>query len=85
MLGPGLAVQMSHGHLRWVRFSCTGYGALILQGGDRKTLRPSGLAAIRNKIYNISRVTRTFTPAFHLQGPHSPVPPTLFRLWNRKR
>ena len=45
-----------------------GQGGISLSGGDRRVLHPSNLSASRNKIYNISRVTRTFTPAFLLQG-----------------
>lgn len=46
----------------------TGYGGIILNGGDRKTLTPSSHTAINNKIHHTGRLVRTGKAALRLDG-----------------
>ena len=46
----------------------SGYGGIILRGGERSSLTPSGHFADNNHIYNYARWKRTYTPAIDLQG-----------------
>ena len=45
-----------------------GEGAIVLQGGDRQTLTPANLYALRNTIRRFAQVSRTYQPAVHMGG-----------------
>jgi hypothetical protein len=46
----------------------TGQGGINLSGGDRQSLAPGGLAADRNRLYNFSRLIKTYRPAIQIDG-----------------
>jgi parallel beta-helix repeat protein len=46
----------------------TGDGGILLEGGDRATLTPGGHFAARNHLHDVSRWSRTYTPAVLLHG-----------------
>jgi len=46
----------------------TGEGGISFNGGDRRTLTPSGHFASGNRIWNFSRWVRTYRPALALNG-----------------
>lgn len=50
------------------RLSVFGHGAMIVAGGDRRTLAPSGIVIENNDISRTSRSQRTYTPGLHLSG-----------------
>jgi hypothetical protein len=45
-----------------------GRGGVILSGGNRKTLAPSGHFVENCEIHELSRIDRTYTPAIHVSG-----------------
>lgn len=65
----GAVINGGEGHLVQ---SCdihdTGTGGLHIGGGDRKTLTPSGHAAVNNHIYRVSRRMRTHAYNLHVNG-----------------
>jgi hypothetical protein len=46
----------------------TGDGAIVLAGGDRKTLRPAGNFAVNNDLHDFGRVSRTYHVGVDLAG-----------------
>jgi len=48
--------------------SDTGYGGIILGGGDRKTLAPGRNFAFNNHVHHYSRWLRTYKPAVSING-----------------
>jgi uncharacterized protein YjdB len=46
----------------------TGMGGIMLHGGDRNTLTPAGHYAENNRIYDYSRIKKTYSAAVELRG-----------------
>lgn len=46
----------------------TGYGGIVLDGGDRNTLTPGSNFAFNNHIHHYSRWVRTYRPAINISG-----------------
>jgi len=49
-------------------FGDTGHGALVISGGDRRTLRPGNMAVEKCRFSRTGRLMRTYTPGIRLEG-----------------
>ncbi len=69
MAGNGLEIHGGEGH---AVLSCDihtmGRGGIVMNGGDRKTLAPGGHLVENCRLYCLSRIDRTYTPAVLLGG-----------------
>jgi len=67
--GTGVEFNGGHGHsLLSCDIYSLGRGGVVLRGGDRKTLTPSGHVIENCDIHDLSRIDHTYTPAVACSG-----------------
>ena len=67
-LGSGMAVRGEDIVIFGNRMRSFSYGGICVHGGDRKTLKPSGIRILDNNISDIERKVRTYCPCVHAEG-----------------
>jgi len=67
--GYGLTVNMGKKHrIQSCDFHYLGKGGIYLNGGDRKTLTPSGFVVDNCYFSNLARIDHTYNPAIYMNG-----------------
>jgi len=67
--GYGLTINMGKGHrVQSCDFHYLGKGGIYMNGGDRKTLTPSGFIVDNCYFSNLARIDHTYNPAVYMNG-----------------
>ena len=66
--GDAIHLKGNHCEISGCEITHTGRGGVIVSGGDRQTLMPSGNLITNNHIHHIAEIFRTYQPGVRLNG-----------------
>ncbi len=66
--GNAMILKGEHNTVRGCEIMHTGRGGILMEGGDRETLTPSGCVIENNHIHHIAEIYRTYQPGVDLKG-----------------
>ena len=67
-LGSGISIKGEDVVIARNRMSAFARGGITAYGGNRRTLKPSGIRILRNEISDVERKLRTYCPCVHADG-----------------
>jgi hypothetical protein len=66
--GDGLQISGLHNSVLSCNIFSMGRGGIVMEGGDRSSLKQSGNSVINCDIHDLSRIDHTYTPALLIRG-----------------